>query len=69
MDELLREFTDRAWDYDTICCAICEGGALFEDRSDGTDHNRHVFDHRSDCLWVRAHRLLGRDLGPHTVEV
>lgn len=66
---LLREFTARSWEYDAMACAICDGPVDWSVLSgaDGDEHDEWVFEHKPDCLWVRAHRIVGRDLGPHTV--
>lgn len=71
-EQILTEFTDRCWDYDAMCCAICNGysilGVEWDDPRRSGDHDDFIFSHYPTCLWVRAHRVLGRDLGPHTVE-
>jgi hypothetical protein len=69
MRDLLVAFTDECWDYDTISCAICDGSIDWDVEHDGDgEHDRFAFVHKADCLWVRAHELLGRDLGLHSTE-
>ena len=62
-------------DYDGIMCHFCDGMSVMTDErpaqyvrlAEDDDRRGSPCVHDPDCVYVIAHRIIGRDLAPHTV--